>query len=301
MKNTRSQSTCERRCLVEGLEIRENSDGSAVLVGRAAPFMPAQSVDLGGFIEQIDPGAFTRTLKEGPDTVALVGHDINQPLARRSAETLRLSVNKEGLDFELDVPNTTRGKDLLEDVRNGTINGVSIGFNAREDAWKEPEEAGGLALRTLLDVDLPEISPTAFAAYPDTSVAKRSLASYRGKSGGCGCGETRGANLAAELDGLIEDLVDDDTTKGEVLDDLGSAAGISGSTVSQILAGEIDCPPLNRLEGFANFLGVSVDRLVSAAEADGCDYGDEDERSRKLAEVRKLQRLKDQQTQAEAL
>lgn len=179
MEKKQANPTREHRCLVEGLEIRTNDDGSKTLIGLAAPFMPKRSVDLGGFEEQIDPGAFTRTLKEGPDVVSLVGHDVRQPLARRSKETLRLKVTKEGLRFELDLPNTTRGKDMEVDVENGNVNGVSIGFNSREDSWREPDEKGGLALRTLLDVDLHELSPTGFAAYPDTEIALRSLDGFR--------------------------------------------------------------------------------------------------------------------------
>ena len=57
-------------------------------------------------------------------------------------------------------------------------------------------------------------------------------------------------------------------------DQLGEAAGISGSTVGGILSGTIDCPPRSRLEGFAELLGVSVNRLIRAAEDDGCSNYD---------------------------
>ena len=41
-----------------------------------------------------------------------------------------------------------------------------------------------------------------------------------------------------------------------------------------ILSGTIDCPPRSRLEGFAELLGVSVNRLIRAAEDDGCSNYD---------------------------
>jgi transcriptional regulator with XRE-family HTH domain len=53
---------------------------------------------------------------------------------------------------------------------------------------------------------------------------------------------------------------------------IGAAAGISGSTVGQILSGSIACPPRRRLEGIADALNVSVARLITAAEKDGCSY-----------------------------
>jgi len=43
--------------------------------------------------------------------------------------------------------------------------------------------------------------------------------------------------------------------------DLADAAGISESTVSQILRGEIDNPPEERIKGFASALGVSVETI----------------------------------------
>ncbi len=53
---------------------------------------------------------------------------------------------------------------------------------------------------------------------------------------------------------------------------LGTAAGISESTVGQILSGSIQCPPRRRLEGIADALNVSVSSLIAAAEKDGCSY-----------------------------
>jgi phage head maturation protease len=50
----------------------------------------ADSVDLGGFIEQIDPGAVDRTVGNGADVLALFNHDTSKPLGRRHADTLAL-------------------------------------------------------------------------------------------------------------------------------------------------------------------------------------------------------------------
>ena len=57
---------------------------------------------------------------------------------------------------------------------------------------------------------------------------------------------------------------------------MASAAGIDSSTVNQILNGSINCPPMNRLEGFARTLSVSVDNLIEAAGRDGCNYEPDD-------------------------
>ena len=70
----------------------------------------------------------------------------------------------------------------------------------------------------------------------------------------------RGDNLASRLN----ELIGDDDRSGKI-ERMASAAGIDSSTVNQILNGSINCPPMNRLEGFARTLNVSVDTLTDAA------------------------------------
>lgn len=80
-----------------------------------------------------------------------------------------------------------------------------------------------------------------------------------------------GAQLASRLNNLIDDAAGDGS-RGDVIDRMASAAGISASTVGQILRAEINCPPLSRLNGFASALDVSASSLRRLAENDGCNY-----------------------------
>lgn len=82
-----------------------------------------------------------------------------------------------------------------------------------------------------------------------------------------------GSNLASTLNRLIDAATDNDNTRADVIARMASTAGITGGTVSEILQANIDCPPLNRLQGFARALGIDVAQLRSAAESDGCSYG----------------------------
>ena len=50
---------------------------------------------------------------------------------------------------------------------------ASFAFKARRDAWTETDD--GTPLRTLIDVDLLDVTITPAPAYPETSVARRSL------------------------------------------------------------------------------------------------------------------------------
>src|SRR5262245_32097306 len=75
------------------------------------------SEDLGGFREVITPEAVRRALDTGVDLVALRNHNSDHVLGRRSAKTLRVEADAQGLRFEVDVPEAERG--LVESVARG--------------------------------------------------------------------------------------------------------------------------------------------------------------------------------------
>jgi HK97 family phage prohead protease len=141
------------------------------LEGYAAVFN-SPSQDLGGFVEVIRPGAFTRALSENPDVLALFDHDARHVLGRTTAGTLALTEDAKGLRFAIDMPPTQTGKDLLVSVGRGDIKGASFAFVARRDNWISGN-AG--MLRELTEVDLLDVTVTANPAYADTSVARRAL------------------------------------------------------------------------------------------------------------------------------
>ncbi len=91
------------------------------------------------------------------------------------------------------------------------------------------------------------------------------------------CAMHAGENLARVLNDAIDEAETEDRPRSEIIEEMGESAGISSGTVNAILNGEIDCPPLDRLEGFAEVLDISIETIVEAAESDGCDYGADDE------------------------
>ncbi len=124
---------------------------------------------IGDFEEVIAPSAFDRSLAEGADVLACYDHQRGQLLGRVSANTLRLSRDAHGLRFELDVPDTQLGRDVIELVRTKALQGCSFGFRVRPSGEKWEGKR-----RTLTDLDLHEISLVAEPAYPATSIAMRS-------------------------------------------------------------------------------------------------------------------------------
>lgn len=153
-----------------GIELR--AAGNKV-EGYAAVF-DKFSEDLGGFIEKIERGAFTRSLARKKDVLALYDHDPRNLLGRTSSGTLRLSEDTRGLHFSLDMPNTSLGRDVLELVSRGDVRGASFAFRTAKggDRWVQE---GGKPLRILSDIELFDVTITSQPAYPDTSVVKRSM------------------------------------------------------------------------------------------------------------------------------
>lgn len=150
-------------------DIRATDGDNPQISGYAAVFNEL-SEDLGGFYERIERGAFARTL-ESADVRALWNHDSNFPLGRTRAGTLALSEDEIGLAFEIDPPNTSYARDLLVSMRRGDIDQMSFGFRTIRDRW---EQIGGQVIRTLLEVELFDVSPVTYPAYPTTSAAVRS-------------------------------------------------------------------------------------------------------------------------------
>jgi HK97 family phage prohead protease len=178
----------ERRFTPHRLEIRAEGGGTTAgnrLEGYAAKFNLESLVicdddicdDEGDpipFVEVIAPGAFARTLKERPDVRALFNHDTSAVLGRTKSGTLTLAEDEVGLAFACNLPDTQVGRDVKVSVGRGDIDGCSFGFVVI-DATLELRPAKP-AVRTLLDVELIEITPAVtFPAYEDTEVYLRSL------------------------------------------------------------------------------------------------------------------------------
>ena len=168
----------ERRVLApENVEMRvvRADDGTPTQLEGYAAVFGKESVDFGGWVEIIAPGAFANSLKTS-DVRALVNHDSNLLLGR-TPKTLRMSEDDKGLRFTVDLPNTQTARDTAESIDRGDITGCSFAFTTKEDSWRQEDDR---EVRTLVEVDtLFDVGPVVYPAYPDTSVAARSLEKVR--------------------------------------------------------------------------------------------------------------------------
>ena len=125
--------------------------------------------------EEIRSGAFTGALRSGRDVLALVDHDASRFLARTRSGTLRLSQDSRGLAFDLDVPDTGEGRDVLALAERGDLGGMSFGFTVAQGG-----ESRANGVRQLEALHLHEISVVkAHPAYDGTSVQARSAQAMR--------------------------------------------------------------------------------------------------------------------------
>ena len=177
-KERRARADREVRTIAEKVEIRSSEDGQNKIVGYAAKFN-SRSNDLGGFIEQIDPGFFDGCLDD--DVRALINHDANLVLGRTASGTCKLSVDEFGLRYEIAPPETTYANDLIISMQRGDINQSSFAFNVDYendgDSW-EYDEQNDIYVRTLLKCKrLFDVSPVTYPAYDQTQsmVSQRSL------------------------------------------------------------------------------------------------------------------------------
>jgi len=167
-----------RTFMVSELRIDQGENKKPIIKGYASVFNQL-SEDLGGFREQVAPGAFTNTIAND-DIRALFNHDPNYVLGRTKNGTLRLTEDEKGLAIEIDPPNTQWSRDLQESIGRGDISQMSFGFRAIREKWKQEEKK--MPIRTLIENWLRDVSPVTFPAYPQTSVKVRDYLNALSKS-----------------------------------------------------------------------------------------------------------------------
>lgn len=117
------------------------------------------NVDLGNDV--IEPGAFTKTLKDNPTVPILWAHDSDQPIG------VSTSMVQDGKGLKVQGKLTMEVQKAREAhalMKAGAIKGMSIGYNAIKRSY-----AG--SVRHLQEVALGEISPVTFPMNPEAGIA----------------------------------------------------------------------------------------------------------------------------------
>src|SRR5690554_3522740 len=132
-----------------------------------------------GVFEEVAPGSVTKSLKDN-DIRAIFNHNAEIVLGRTGNNTVKFEDRKEGLWASIKVnPNDKQANDIHARIERGDVDGSSFGFNIiKEDIYDRED---GTVKFTLREIDLHEVSPCTFPAYPTTSIQarKKDISQYK--------------------------------------------------------------------------------------------------------------------------
>jgi HK97 family phage prohead protease len=173
------------------LRLLDGSETKTAVLGGYAAVFGSLSAEIGPggrrFRERLMPGSFRAALVSGEEVLAFYNHGVAggfpgsaMPLGSTRDGSLRLREDAHGLAFELDVPGTSQGQDLVVLARRGTVRGVSFAFARARDTWHRED---GALIRTVHEiVGLRDVSPTHQPAYAETTLAVRSLGEWEAET-----------------------------------------------------------------------------------------------------------------------
>jgi HK97 family phage prohead protease len=171
-------SNLERRYTrpAQRVAVETREGGKRTITGYAAVFYdasdPGTAYRLWDDVEErILPGAFDRAVRED-DVRGLFNHEDSQLLGRTLSGTMRLSVDKRGLRYEIDAPDTQCARDLLQLLDRGDVTGSSFAFMPDDTSYRETD---GVYIIERRAVRLFDVGPVAFPAYTATEAAARSV------------------------------------------------------------------------------------------------------------------------------
>lgn len=173
-------TSIERRYVPTEFRSRVEKRGGSdrlVIEGYAYRFHK-RSQNLGGFVEQILPGAGAEAA-ESDDIRALFNHDASLILGRNVAGTLRLAEDSEGLPYEIDADmRQSYVADLAIAMERGDVNQSSFGFSALDTDWSLTEDE--FPLRSISKMALFDVSPVTYPAYTSSSsgLGKRAVSDF---------------------------------------------------------------------------------------------------------------------------
>ena len=169
----------ERRTFHSGtINVETRADGGRTIVGYGSVFYNANDPGteyrlFEDMAERIAPTAFASALARPDDVRGLFNHDSGMVLGRTAAKTMRLSTDAKGLRYEIDVPDTQLGTDLVKSIERGDITGSSFAFSVDGFAFQR-DAARKIDVRVITDVTLYDVGPVTYPAYESATTGVRS-------------------------------------------------------------------------------------------------------------------------------
>ena len=221
----------ERRYLPKNLntiKVEKRADGKTVLEGYAAIFYRAGDAGTEyqlypGMVERVLPTAFDRALREKQDVLGLFNHELTWILGRTSSGTCKLTVDKIGLHYQIETPDTDAVRDqVIAPILRGDMDGSSFSFSIPSNGQKfaySDGTPGSVDVRELHDVNLHDVGPTPAPAYRATSSGIRAEGDFAEIRCAADAGrpQTRGAVKFAAGPLIDDDKWDEDAARSRVM------------------------------------------------------------------------------------
>lgn len=157
--------------LTTNFNARSEEDGRLILEGYFIKY-GVETELWSGFFELIEKSAVDKALGNKPDVRALFNHDSNLCLGRTGNKTLQLKSDNIGLFGVIEI--NSSDPDAVgahARVQRKDIDGCSFGF--WETGYEIIERNDGTILKKVTEMELIEVSPCTFPAYPQTEIAAR--------------------------------------------------------------------------------------------------------------------------------
>jgi HK97 family phage prohead protease len=143
----------------------KSAPGSIATLKGTALVWNELSSDRGGYKVRLMPDSATFT----EPTFALVQHNFSAVIGNTANNSLRMSATDNGYDVEIDIPDTTTGKDTKTLIEGGYIAGMSFTMaNGFEESFPTTENGENIVNATKYTVD--EVTVCANPAFTATTI-----------------------------------------------------------------------------------------------------------------------------------
>jgi HK97 family phage prohead protease len=134
---------------------------------------------MGTYLESISPEALDNC--DFSDVVLLREHQAGQLLARNTAGTLKLAVDRVGLFMRATLPKTSLGNESIALIERGDLSAMSFGFmvGEKDSLWRIGED--GIPRRRIIRIPkIFDVSAVCWPANPATGIFMSTVAGHTG-------------------------------------------------------------------------------------------------------------------------